>query len=189
RNFYRELHQLLANGEKLIIHQEEVGDRVCGLIAGYLLWANLVPYGPQAISVTERLTGRQLGPLGRSLVASAAQLRDQAQSGTSPASPSSPSGPPRPTASSCAACACGGGSACWTSSGPRTSRWSSTSPSPSTWPPPRPATTSATPSTTPPCATGWRRRSPRATSTCSSTSAPGWPTPCWTWTAGSARWR
>ena len=58
---YLELQALLARGEKLVMHQEEVGDRVCGLVAGYLLWARLVPYGPQAISVTERLTGRQLG--------------------------------------------------------------------------------------------------------------------------------
>jgi hypothetical protein len=56
-----------------------VGDRICGLVAGYLLWAGLVPYGPQAISITERLTGRQLGPLGRGLVASADELRDEAE--------------------------------------------------------------------------------------------------------------
>jgi hypothetical protein len=74
---YLELEALLARGEKLVMHQEEVGDRVCGLVAGYLLWARLVPYGPQAISVTERLTGRQLGPHGRELVATAQQLRDQ----------------------------------------------------------------------------------------------------------------
>ena len=76
QSLYTELRQLLANGEKLLMHQEEVGDRVCGLVAGYLLWAGLVPYGPQAISVTERLTGRQLGPLGRELVATADELRD-----------------------------------------------------------------------------------------------------------------
>lgn len=75
RNLYRELHHLLANGEKLLLHQEEVGDRICGLIAGYLLWAGLVPFGPQAISVTERLTGRQLGPMGRGFVAVADDLR------------------------------------------------------------------------------------------------------------------
>ena len=74
---YLELQALLARGEKLVMHQEEVGDRVCGLVAGYLLWGRLVPYGPQAISVTERLTGRQLGPHGRELVAIAQQLRDQ----------------------------------------------------------------------------------------------------------------
>ena len=61
---YPELRDLLAKGEKLLVHQEELGDRICGLVAGYLLWAGLVPYGPQAISVIERLTGRQLGPEG-----------------------------------------------------------------------------------------------------------------------------
>jgi hypothetical protein len=73
---YTEVRDLLAKGEKLLIHQEEVGDRICGLVAGYVLWAGLVPYGPQAISVTERLTGRQLGPEGRELVASADELRE-----------------------------------------------------------------------------------------------------------------
>jgi hypothetical protein len=76
--FYPELRQLLASGEKLLLHREEVGDQICGLMAGYLLWEHLVPYGPQAISVTERLTGRQLGPKGRQLVANADKLRTKA---------------------------------------------------------------------------------------------------------------
>jgi hypothetical protein len=76
-SLYAELKHLLANDEKLLLHKEEVGDFVCGLVAGYLLWAGLVPYGPQAISVTERLTSRQLGPQGRELVANADQLRSQ----------------------------------------------------------------------------------------------------------------
>ena len=76
-SLYRELKQRLANDEKLLLHKEEVGDFVCGLVAGYLLWAGLVPYGPQAISVTERLTSRQLGPQGRELVANADNLRSQ----------------------------------------------------------------------------------------------------------------
>jgi hypothetical protein len=77
RALYQELATLLGRDEKLLLHQEEVGDRICGLVAGYLLWARLVPHGPQAISITERLTGRQLGPLGRRLVAQAEQLRDE----------------------------------------------------------------------------------------------------------------
>jgi hypothetical protein len=84
-NLYDELRQLLASGEKLLVHQEEVGDRVCGLVAGYLLWAGLVPYGPQAISVTERLTGRQLGPIGRGLVATADELRGETGGSGEPA--------------------------------------------------------------------------------------------------------
>lgn len=91
---YEEVRQLLASGEKLLLHREEVGDWVCGLVAGYLLWTNLVPYGPQAISVTERLTSRQLGPEGRALVANADMLRSQAQGSSSPSpSPSSPTTP------------------------------------------------------------------------------------------------
>lgn len=72
---YPELERMLAAGEKLLLHQEEVGDRICGLVGGYLLWTGLVPYGPQTISVTERLTGRQLGPTGRRLIAHADELR------------------------------------------------------------------------------------------------------------------
>jgi hypothetical protein len=79
-SLYGELKLLLGDGEKLLMHKEEVGDTICGLVAGYLLWAGLVPYGPQAISVTERLTSRQLGPHGRELVGNADQLRSHSQS-------------------------------------------------------------------------------------------------------------
>jgi hypothetical protein len=89
---YDEVRRLLAAGEKLLIHREEVGDAVCGLVAGYLLWASLVPYGPQAISVTERLTSRQLGPEGRALVANADLLRTQKGQGSP--GPSAPPGAP-----------------------------------------------------------------------------------------------
>jgi hypothetical protein len=96
---YDEVKRLLAAGEKLLLHREEVGDWICGLVAGYLLWTNLVPYGPQAISVTERLTSRQLGPEGRGLVASADMLRSQASSSapSSTASAPSTSSPPTPS--------------------------------------------------------------------------------------------
>ena len=65
---------MLADGEKVLLHGEELGDRICGVVAGYLLWAGLVPEGPQAISVIEQLVHRQLGPLGRELVALAADM-------------------------------------------------------------------------------------------------------------------
>ena len=51
------------------LHQDELGDRLSGLMAAYVLWNNLVPGGPQAISVIEQLLHRQLGPDARSLVA------------------------------------------------------------------------------------------------------------------------
>src|SRR5262245_2045165 len=61
-SFYPELHEMLANGAKLIVHGEEVGDRLCGTMGGYLLWAGLIDSGPRAIAATEQLTSRQLGP-------------------------------------------------------------------------------------------------------------------------------
>jgi hypothetical protein len=72
---YPEIRDLLAAGEKLLVHQEELGDRVAGLMAGYLLWSGLVPQGPQAISITEQIVGRQLGSAGRRLVTIAAELQ------------------------------------------------------------------------------------------------------------------
>jgi hypothetical protein len=43
-------------------------------MAGFLLWSGMVESGPQAISITEQLVHRQLGPLGRQLVTIAAEL-------------------------------------------------------------------------------------------------------------------
>jgi len=71
---YPELQQLLADGTKVLLHGEEVGDRVAGLIGGYIRWAGMVPGGPETISIVERITGRQLDPFGRSLVTLAADL-------------------------------------------------------------------------------------------------------------------
>jgi hypothetical protein len=73
-SFFPELRTLLANGEKLLVHQDELGDRVAGLVAGYLLWSGMVPAGPEAITVVERIVHRQMGPVGRQLVAIAGEL-------------------------------------------------------------------------------------------------------------------
>ena len=71
---YESLRGWLAAGERVLIHQEELGDRVMGVMAGYLLWAGLLPDGPQAIAVLERIVHRQMGPPGRQLVAVAGDL-------------------------------------------------------------------------------------------------------------------
>ena len=44
-------------------------------MAGYLVWAGLVPSSAQAISIVEQINSRQMGPPGRELVAIAAELR------------------------------------------------------------------------------------------------------------------
>ena len=56
-------------GHKIIIHREELGETITGLMAAYLLWMGLVPDGPRAIMVTEQLFERELTATGRELVA------------------------------------------------------------------------------------------------------------------------
>jgi len=71
---YPELRRLMAENTKILLHGEEVGDRVAGLMGGYIRWAGMVPGGPETISIVERITGRQLDPFGRSLIAVATEL-------------------------------------------------------------------------------------------------------------------
>jgi hypothetical protein len=73
-SFFPEIRTLLSEGQKVLVHQDELGDRVSGLMAGFLLWSGMVESGPQAISITEQLVHRQLGPMARGLVTIAAEL-------------------------------------------------------------------------------------------------------------------
>ena len=73
-DLYARLKDWLADGERILLHQEELGDRLMGVVAGYLRWSGMVPSGPQAIAVVERILGRQMGPSGRELVALAPSL-------------------------------------------------------------------------------------------------------------------
>lgn len=58
----------VAAGERIIVHREDVGETIMGLIAAYLLWTGLVESGPQAINVAEHLFGSELGPTARQMV-------------------------------------------------------------------------------------------------------------------------
>ena len=60
--------------ERIVLHRDELGERISGLVAAYLLWTGLVAPGPEAITVTEQLLERELGPVARELVAMAEQL-------------------------------------------------------------------------------------------------------------------
>ena len=76
--FYTELDDLLRNGNKLLVHGEELGDRLVGIMGGYIRFAGLVDDDTKAIEVTERLTGRQLDPWARDVIMVAASLRNNA---------------------------------------------------------------------------------------------------------------
>jgi hypothetical protein len=71
---YAELAERQRAQEMVLIHQDELGDRMIGVIAGYLMWTGRLHGAPEATSVVERLFGRQLGPEGRALVAAAAEI-------------------------------------------------------------------------------------------------------------------
>jgi hypothetical protein len=73
-DIYRHLHEGLGRGERILVHQEELNDRLMGVLAGYLRWSGLVPSGPRAITVVEQILGRQMGTPGRELVALAPTL-------------------------------------------------------------------------------------------------------------------
>ena len=70
RDVYATLSRWLDDpSERVLMHHEEFGDRLLGVVAGFLLSSGLVHEGPHAIVVLERLTGRQLGSVGREIVA------------------------------------------------------------------------------------------------------------------------
>ncbi|HEX4979709.1 MAG TPA: hypothetical protein VFV35_06570 [Acidimicrobiales bacterium] len=71
---YPQVKQWIGSGDKLLLHQEELGERVMGVIAGFLLWGGLVDTGPHAVTVVEQLLRREMGPAGREVVALAADL-------------------------------------------------------------------------------------------------------------------
>lgn len=59
---------LLDQGKRVVLHRDELGEVVCGLVAAYLLWKELVPTGPRAVAIAEQLLERQLGSAGRQIV-------------------------------------------------------------------------------------------------------------------------
>lgn len=71
---YRTIKACTAEGRKVLVHNEELGDRTIGVIAGYLVWTGKVPEPTKAVYLVEHMTSRQLGPPGRDLVAIAAKL-------------------------------------------------------------------------------------------------------------------
>jgi len=55
--------------ERVLVHHEELSDRLIGVMAGYLLYSGLIDAGTHAVVIVERITGRQLGASGREIVA------------------------------------------------------------------------------------------------------------------------
>lgn len=71
---YPRLERWLGDGERLLLHQEELGDRLMGAVAGYLLWSNRLSTCAQAVAGVEQIVRRRMSPEGRELVRLADQL-------------------------------------------------------------------------------------------------------------------
>ena len=71
---YPKLQAWMAAGDKVLLHQEELSDRLQGVVGGYLVYAGLVPTEAQAIAIVEQINSRQMGPPVRELVAMARTL-------------------------------------------------------------------------------------------------------------------
>lgn len=58
----------------VLLHRDSIGDRLTGIVAGYFIWTGLVPIGTDAITITERLLEREMGPIAREIVNMTLQL-------------------------------------------------------------------------------------------------------------------
>lgn len=74
-SLYREIGELLDNDTKVVVHAEELGDLIIGVMGGYIRWSGLVDDPTRAIQVTERLAERQLDPAAREIILHAHELR------------------------------------------------------------------------------------------------------------------
>lgn len=73
-DLYDQLKDWIGAGERILLHQEELGDRVMGVVGGFLLYGGLVDTGPNAVTIVEQMLHRQMGPGGRELIGVAAEI-------------------------------------------------------------------------------------------------------------------
>lgn len=59
----------------VVVHHDSIGERVSGVVAGYLLWSGLIDSAPEAITVTEHLLERELGSVARAMVTMAEGIK------------------------------------------------------------------------------------------------------------------
>jgi hypothetical protein len=66
---FKDIDHSLAAGLRILIHQDELGDRVMGVVAGYLVWSKRLHNQPQAVALVEHVCGHAMGEPGRELLA------------------------------------------------------------------------------------------------------------------------
>lgn len=64
---YQDLDNSMKAHVAVLLHGDDVSDRLLGVLAGYLVWSRRVETPPAAIALIERLFRRSLGPEGREI--------------------------------------------------------------------------------------------------------------------------
>jgi hypothetical protein len=67
---YLDLSRSMKNNVAVLLHSDDVSDRLLGVLAGYLVWSDKVETAPASIALIERLFRRSLGPDGRQILMS-----------------------------------------------------------------------------------------------------------------------
>jgi hypothetical protein len=67
-DFYGDIADSIAARRRVLVHQDELGDRVMGTMAGFLVWSDRLSSGPQAVALMEQVVGHAMGSEGRELV-------------------------------------------------------------------------------------------------------------------------
>jgi len=75
KKFYSDISELLGKNLKIVVHAEEVSERLIGLMGGYIRWSGLIDDIGQVTMLTERIGGRQLDPVSRELIMTVHELR------------------------------------------------------------------------------------------------------------------
>ncbi len=65
---YHDVAHCMENNTTVLLHGDEVSDRLLGVVAGYLVWSQKVATVPASIALVERLFKRSIGPDGRSVL-------------------------------------------------------------------------------------------------------------------------
>lgn len=71
---YPALLRWLYGGERVLVHQDQLDERLAGVLGGFLFWSGRAPELPLAISAIENLLRRQLGSTGRTIAALAGEI-------------------------------------------------------------------------------------------------------------------
>jgi hypothetical protein len=67
--FFARLGEALeADDATVLVHRDFIDDTIVGLLGGYLVASGMLESPVQATAIIQEISGRPLGPLGRSLI-------------------------------------------------------------------------------------------------------------------------